>query len=404
MKISIIVPVYNAERYLDKLVQSVLSQTYEDYELILVDDSSKDNSYSLMKKYQEMDSRIKAYTKENTGPGLTRKFGFEKSSGDLFFFVDSDDWITTSDVLREINDLFEKNEKIDVLFFDREDIIGDTKDIISGFNETREGLHNIDELNEVVRPGLGAKIFRKSILTEDMFYESTIFEDLYTTYIYLDKCSNFFYSAKCYYTIYHDIDSSSLSSKPTAESFAKSLEMILMVHEKLEKSSLRYSLELWMALLFTTYWKARVKNDTSYNSKMINDSIQKIAGILKEKLHLEEKENFIATRKGILDPNTLSKEERVKLIKEKPAYGNIICRCEMITEGEIIDAIHRPLGAKSLDGVKRRTRAGMGRCQAGFCSPRTMEILARELEIPMSEITKSGGKSRIIVGVNKEDI
>lgn len=125
MKISIIVPVYNAERYLDKLVQSVLSQTYEDYELILVDDSSKDNSYSLMKKYQEMDSRIKAYTKENTGPGLTRKFGFEKSSGDLFFFVDSDDWITTSDVLREINDLFEKNEKIDVLFFDREDIIGD---------------------------------------------------------------------------------------------------------------------------------------------------------------------------------------------------------------------------------------------------------------------------------------
>lgn len=182
MKISIIVPVYNAERYLDKLVQSVLSQTYEDYELILVDDNSKDNSYSLMKKYQEMDSRIKAYTKENTGPGLTRKFGFEKSSGDLFFFVDSDDWITTSDVLREINDLFEKNEKIDVLFFDREDIIGDTKDIISGFNETREGLHNIDELNEVVRPGLGAKIFRKSILTEICFM-SQLYLKIYILHI-----------------------------------------------------------------------------------------------------------------------------------------------------------------------------------------------------------------------------
>ncbi len=73
-----------------------------------------------------------------------------------------------------------------------------------------------------------------------------------------------------------------------------------------------------------------------------------------------KKENFIATRKANPDPNTLTKEERVTLIKEKPAYGNIICRCEMITEGEIIDAIHRPLGAKSLDGVKRRTRAGMG--------------------------------------------
>ena len=129
-----------------------------------------------------------------------------------------------------------------------------------------------------------------------------------------------------------------------------------------------------------------------------------VAGILKEKLHLEEKENFIATRKGILDPNTLTKEERVTLIKEKPAYGNIICRCEMITEGEIIDAIHRPLGAKSLDGVKRRTRAGMGRCQAGFCSPRTMEILARELDIPMAEITKSGGKSQIITGTNKDQL
>ena len=178
--------------------------------------------------------------------------------------------------------IFEKNEKIDVLFFDREDIIGDTKDIIPGFNETREGLHNIEELDEVVRPGLGAKIFRKSILTEDMFYESTIFEDLYTTYIYLDKCNNYFYSSKCYYTIYHDVDSSSLSSKPTAESFARSLNMILMVHAKLERSSLRYSLELWMALLFTTYWKARVKNDTSYNSKVINENIQKIAGILKK--------------------------------------------------------------------------------------------------------------------------
>lgn len=89
-----------------------------------------------------------------------------------------------------------------------------------------------------------------------------------------------------------------------------------------------------------------------------------VADILKEKMDLREKENFIATRKGVLNPNTLSKEERIRLIKEKPEYGNIICRCEMITEGEIIDAIRRPLGAKSLDGVKRRTRAGMGRCQA----------------------------------------
>lgn len=127
-----------------------------------------------------------------------------------------------------------------------------------------------------------------------------------------------------------------------------------------------------------------------------------VAGIVKDILGLEEKENFIATRKGVLNPENLSMEERKALIKEKPEYGNIICRCEMITEGEIVDAIRRPLGAKSLDGVKRRTRAGMGRCQAGFCSPRTMEILARELGVDMSEITKTGGSSKIIVGTNKD--
>ena len=129
-----------------------------------------------------------------------------------------------------------------------------------------------------------------------------------------------------------------------------------------------------------------------------------VAGILKEKMGLREKEKFIAKRKGILNPNTLSKEERAALIRENPAYGNIICRCEMITEGEIIDAVRRPLGAKSLDGVKRRTRAGMGRCQSGFCSPRTMEILARERRVSMSEITKSGGDSRIVVGTNKDTL
>lgn len=128
------------------------------------------------------------------------------------------------------------------------------------------------------------------------------------------------------------------------------------------------------------------------------------AGIVRDYLKLEENENFVGTRKGILDPKNLSKEEYKQLIKEDPAYGNIICRCEMITEGEIIDAIRRPLGAKSLDGVKRRTRAGMGRCQSGFCAPRTMEILQRELQIPMTEITKSGGKSKLVVGTNKDTL
>lgn len=127
-----------------------------------------------------------------------------------------------------------------------------------------------------------------------------------------------------------------------------------------------------------------------------------VADMLKEKLELKENASFVGTRKGIVNPKTLTKEERSALIKENPAYGQIICRCEMVTEGEILDAIHRPLGATSLDGVKRRTRAGMGRCQAGFCAPRVMEILARELNVGMADITKNGGESKFIVGVTKE--
>ncbi len=127
-----------------------------------------------------------------------------------------------------------------------------------------------------------------------------------------------------------------------------------------------------------------------------------VAGLVRDRLSLKEKADFKEERKGILRPSELSMEEQNALIQKNPAYGNIICRCEMITEGEILDAIHRPLGAKSLDGVKRRTRAGMGRCQSGFCSPRTMEILEREVLGDIYAISKSGGRSTIVVGRNKE--
>jgi len=127
-----------------------------------------------------------------------------------------------------------------------------------------------------------------------------------------------------------------------------------------------------------------------------------VAELVRDMLSLQEKADFVSTRKGILHPEELTLEERNQLIKEQPAYGNIICRCEMITEGEILDAIHRPLGARSLDGVKRRTRAGMGRCQAGFCSPRTMEILEREVPMSIYDITKNGVDGAIVIGRNKE--
>lgn len=125
---------------------------------------------------------------------------------------------------------------------------------------------------------------------------------------------------------------------------------------------------------------------------------EKIVEKLRKTQKVEEKKAFQETRKDIPNIASMDQAEAAALIAENPAYGTIICRCEKVTEGEIIDAIRRPLGARSLDGIKRRTRAGMGRCQAGFCSTKVMDILARELGIPLEEVTKAGGASRMLTG------
>lgn len=98
----------------------------------------------------------------------------------------------------------------------------------------------------------------------------------------------------------------------------------------------------------------------------------------------------------------MSDPERAQAVRENPENGSLICRCEQVTEAEIRAAIHRPLPAHTIDGVKRRTRAGMGRCQGGFCSPRVLSILAEELDIPYTAVTKCGGQSQILVGTIEE--
>ena len=127
-----------------------------------------------------------------------------------------------------------------------------------------------------------------------------------------------------------------------------------------------------------------------------------VAGLVAEKLGLAEKPDFIAQRRDIVHVRELPLPERQALVERDPAYGNILCRCEQISEGEIRDAIRRSPGARSLDGVKRRVRAGMGRCQGGFCAPRVMELLAQELGVPQTQLTKSGGGSLLLTGETKE--
>lgn len=126
-----------------------------------------------------------------------------------------------------------------------------------------------------------------------------------------------------------------------------------------------------------------------------------LENILKDKVDLSQKSEYIK-RKPNIDLKKLSTEEKNKLVKENPAFGRIVCRCEKVTEGEILDAIHRPLGAKTVKAVKKRTRPGMGKCQGGFCEPLVVDILARELKVDKTKIMMDSENSPILVEETKE--
>jgi len=119
-----------------------------------------------------------------------------------------------------------------------------------------------------------------------------------------------------------------------------------------------------------------------------------------EGLKLKEKPDFNPYRKAITDCSRLSDAEKQELIARDNRYGHVVCRCETVTEGEIVEAIRR--GATTLDGIKFRTRAGMGRCQSGFCLPRVINILSRELGISPKEVAKKGNESRQLLFESKE--
>ncbi|MBO5479843.1 MAG: NAD(P)/FAD-dependent oxidoreductase [Clostridia bacterium] len=123
--------------------------------------------------------------------------------------------------------------------------------------------------------------------------------------------------------------------------------------------------------------------------------------LVSKHIDLQKNENFQGKRKAEYFFKQLSVEEQNALIRKDPSYGRIVCRCEQITEGEIVRAIRENPPAKNIDAVKRRTRAGMGRCQGGFCQPFVAELIAKQQGIPFEQVTKNGKGSEIVVGVSK---
>ena len=127
-----------------------------------------------------------------------------------------------------------------------------------------------------------------------------------------------------------------------------------------------------------------------------------VVGELEAKGLVGKKKANFKSKRNVVRFMELSDEEKLAAIKRNPLYARVICRCESVTEGEIVDCIHRPCGAVDMDGVKRRVRAGMGRCQSGFCGPRVMEILSRELKIPYTAVTKFGKGSWMTIAKKGE--
>jgi glycerol-3-phosphate dehydrogenase len=150
-------------------------------------------------------------------------------------------------------------------------------------------------------------------------------------------------------------------------------------------------------------YAAGIQSPGFASAPAIASEIEKIScGVLAEVMEVKVKEKWNPRRKSIPELSKMDYETRSKIIKENPYYGEIVCRCEGTSKGEIIDAINSPLPTHTVDGIKRRVRAGMGRCQGGFCLPTVMNIISEETGLPMTAITKKGKDSNLVVEETKQ--
>lgn len=279
MKISIVIPVYNAEKYIDDLMKSILNQTYLNYEVILVNDGSTDNSYDLLKKYESKYENIKVFSHNNVGPGLTRKEGFTKATGDLILFVDSDDKLYNEDVLKKINEIFMDNE-IDLLLYEAKQIPDDEKKHTTIYKgNIARGKHNIDILNDcIVEGSLVMKVFKREKLKLDFFIDSYNFEDVYTTYKYLNISKTFYYLDEPLYIINRKEDNNSLTRNIDICRIISAINIIIAINQITTK--LNSSVEL-MALNYYIYNVKQLfnTNETFENKKQLRKKLKELRTI-----------------------------------------------------------------------------------------------------------------------------
>lgn len=232
-KISIIIPVYKAEKYLSKCVESVLSQTYSNWELLLIDDGSPDNSGVLCDEYASKDERIRAYHKENGGVSSARNYGLEKLTGEWVTFIDADDWLD-SNALRESSKHFEDN---DIVRFSME-LVFDTKNLL---NNRRKQLIPSSDKKEI----LGRVLSRKSILgvcgtvcrsvlfTGVRFNTNLVMaEDWLVTVQLMNNARSIRDLSDCFY-FYNQLNEENCSNNPSVRKVENCLEALELIEDEL---------------------------------------------------------------------------------------------------------------------------------------------------------------------------
>ncbi len=230
MKVSIIIPIYNAMKYLPIGMEKILKQTYSNIEILLVDNNSKDDSYNYIKELEKKDFRVKALTETRQGPNYARKTGYEASTGDYILFCDSDDFMVEDAVENFVNKIEETNADI---------VIGNYKEVTRNneFLKEKKGIpykyngENLKERKDIIhiKPALWNKIFRRSLIKEDFFITSKIGEDMVITISSMMKAKKIVYMDK---TVYHYVpNDEGLSNSVNV----KNLLDILITTEELKK-------------------------------------------------------------------------------------------------------------------------------------------------------------------------
>ena len=199
--LSVVVPVYNMEKYLDRCIESILKQTYKNMEILLIDDGSTDNSYNICEKYKKKDNRIKVFYKKNGGLSDAKNYGILHSSGEFITFVDADDWIDETMYEVMLKEMQEKKADISICgrYIDFED--GKSRKWFYDKLLVMNKIESLLYLNSFYDFDMASwdKIYRRDLFENIKFPYGKKCEDAYTTYLLFEKADLIVYIPECFY-------------------------------------------------------------------------------------------------------------------------------------------------------------------------------------------------------------